>query len=695
MLAMALHLTGAGRSGARLEPMVRAAIVALAAVLVLLLAGSRCPASGLPEKRLPVLTTTRQAHTLTYRQALLAYPVHLRGVVTFYDPYEEGHPALFIADATGSIFILGAPHSVQWAHAGSVVEVSGVTDPGGYAPIITHPEIRVVGESRPLPNPRRVTLSHLLTGAEDGQWVAIEGLVHSVESEGMHVVLTLVTNDGVFTATTVKQDGANYAGLVDSIVLIPGVAAPLVDDKRHMVGVRLLFPDFRAIAVEEPAPLDPFALPIRPLGSLLQYSPVMLLQHRVHVRGRVTLHWPGRTLCILDGNDGLCVQTVDRTGLRVGDMVDVIGFPARENYEPTLSDATLRPAGDRIGVPPKRITVDQAFQGEHNGELVQIEGQYMGRSLVQGDSALILSSGRILFPAVLPPGSINPEEEHGSSWVDGSRILVTGVFAGKVDPRKITRRGGTSRLESFQILLQSPRDVVIVSVPSWWNSEHTLEVLSAVVFAMAAILVWVAVLRRQVHRQTEVIRQSEERFRHLAEHDGLTGLPVRTVLLERLELAMKEIKRQPISLALLMVDVDGFKQLNDTLGHAVGDQVLCTIGCRLQESVRSTDTVARMGGDEFTVLLNGLRHEREAQKIASQLVSNVSAPMAIDGRTVEVSVSVGVATYPENGSDVNTLMRNSDAALYQAKARGRNCYQIYSADTSPFMLASRSSGNPA
>jgi diguanylate cyclase (GGDEF)-like protein len=272
--------------------------------------------------------------------------------------------------------------------------------------------------------------------------------------------------------------------------------------------------------------------------------------------------------------------------------------------------------------------------------------------------------------------------------------MVTGVFVGKVDEQQTTRQEGIARLESFQILLRSPSDVVILSVPSWWSSRHSVEVLGLLVFAMAAILAWVVLLRRQVHRQTGIIRQSEERFRDLAEHDGLTGLPVRRVLMERLELALHEIKRQPVTLALMMVDVDSFKQLNDSFGHAVGDQVLCTIANRLVQSVRLTDTVARMGGDEFTVLLNGLRHEYEAQKIASQVVSNVCAPIVIDGRTVEVSVSVGVATCPEDGDNVETLLRNSDAALYQAKAKGRNCYQIYSADNVPLLFTSRFSSNP-
>ena len=641
-----------------------------------------------PVDPLPLLTTTRQAHTLASEQAALAYPVRLRGVVTFYDPYQEGNPALFIADATGGIFVAPAHGPILPLHAGTVVEISGVTDPGGFAPIVIHPRIRIVGESSLLPKPRRVTLPDLLTGTLDGQWVAVEGLVHSVESDGMHVVLTLATDDGLLTATTVKQNGANYASLVDAKVLIPAVAAPLVDSKRRMMGVRLLFPDFRAITVEEPASLDPFALPLRPLGSLLQYSPVMPFQHQVHVRGRVTLHWPGRKLCILDGPDGLCVQTADRTLLQEGELVDVTGFPARDNYEPTLSDATLRPAGDSVVAFPRRITAEDAFKGDHNGELVQIEGRLLDRSPALGDSALLLSSGNILFPAILPASSTNPGEEHTSAWIDGSTVLVTGVFYGKVDARQITRQEGISRLESFQILLRSPRDVLILKTPTWWSSEHTLIVLGLVVLLTLAVLFWVVVLRRRVEQQTLVIRRSEANFRHLAQHDPLTGLPVRNLLHERLELALESARSKQTSLALLMMDVDNFKQVNDTLGHAAGDEILCIAGKRIQASVRETDTVARMGGDEFTVLLLGVHGRNEAANIAAQVVANVSAPIQIRGHAVPVSVSVGVTTYPDGGEDAASLLQSADLAMYRAKKLGRNCFQLYTPDMAQASLNS-------
>jgi diguanylate cyclase (GGDEF)-like protein len=407
----------------------------------------------------------------------------------------------------------------------------------------------------------------------------------------------------------------------------------------------------------------------------------------------------------VDKTAGLCIQTADRTPLKEGDLTDVAGFLERKDYLPSITAATLKRVESGGSVMPIEISAANAFDIDHNhagtaspaahtdiseansfdtdrnGELVRIQGRLVGKNRGLNGSTLLLSSDGIVFPAVLPADAMKDEKQQNSSWIDGSTVAVTGVFIGKVDERQAVRQEGIAHVESFQILLRSPEDAHVVSSPSWWNGEHALEVLGLVALTMMAILGWVGILRRQVHQQTEIIRRSEARFRHMAEHDGLTGLPVRNVLLERLGLAVDEIKRQACSLALLMVDVDNFKHINDTMGHAMGDQVLITIGARLQESLRSTDTVARMGGDEFTVLLTGLNSPEEAQKIASHLVSKISEPMVLQGIRVEVSVSVGVATYPEDGSDVKTLLRNSDAALYQAKANGRNCYQIHSANT--------------
>jgi diguanylate cyclase (GGDEF)-like protein len=697
-------------SGARPLSVGRAAILACVSFVASVLTGSICLASNIPSQQLPLLTTARQVHDLAPDQASLGYPVRLRGVVTFYDAYQEGHRALFIADSTGEVFVAPGFEPILPLHAGSRVEVSGVTDPGGYAPIVANSAIRILPGSKPFPTPRTVTFSKLLTGSEDGQWVALGGIVRSVEFDGMHVVLTVAAPDGTLSATTDKEEGANYSALVDSDIVISGVAAPLVNSRRQLTGVRLLFPGMKTITITEPAPPDPFLLPVRSLSSLLQYSPHPASSHRIHVRGRVTLSWPGQTVCIVDKTAGLCIQTSDRTPLREGDLIDIAGFVERKDSLPNMTAATLKRVESGGSLTPIEIFAANAFDSgndrankdstaahtdlskansiaaDRNGELVRIEGKLVGKNRGLNGLTLLLSSDGIVFPAELPADGLKDAWQQNAAWVEGSTVAVTGVFIGKVDERQAVRQEGIARIESFQILLRSPKDVQVVTTPSWWSAEHALELLGLVVLTMIAVLGWVGILRRQVHQQTQIIRRSESRFRHMAEHDGLTGLPVRNVLLERLEQALDEIKRQANLLALLMVDVDNFKHINDSMGHAVGDQVLITIGTRLLESLRSTDTVARMGGDEFTVLLTGLNHPDEAQKIASQLVSAISEPMVLQGLRVEVSVSVGVATYPASGSDVKTLLRNSDAALYKAKARGRNCYQMDSADADPSSL---------
>jgi diguanylate cyclase (GGDEF)-like protein len=652
-------------------------------VFFLLLAGTGIAAEGQAPSRaaplLPLLTTTRQAHSMTSQQASLAYPVRLRGVVTLYDPYQEGHAALFIADATGSIFVRPEIGSFLQLHTGSFVEVTGMTDPGGFAPIVIHPKIRVVGADQPLPSPRRVTLPHLLTGAEDGQWVMIEGIVHFVEFDGMHAVLTLATDDGMVTATMVKQQNADYNRLIDSKVLISGIAGPLVDNKMQMIGVRFLVPGLDDITVEKLAPVDPFSLPLRTFDNLLTYSSTMRLQHRVHLQGRVALDWPGQTLCILAGQDGLCFQAEDQSVFREGELVDVTGFPARSNYKPTLSSVTLRRTSAPLLVsPPTRITSKEALQGDHTGELVQIEGQLIGKSMVMGHTALILSSGKTIFPALLPVASINQEGKDEFKWVVGSRILATGIYSGKVDEWHTFRKEGVLQLESFQILMRTPRDVLVLESPSWWNSQHTLTVLGLMAVLTLVVLIWVIVLRLRVEQRTQQLRQSEEKFRHLAQYDALTGLAIRSLLIERLNDALEEARQKRRSFTLLVMDVDHFKRVNDTLGHAAGDEVLRIVSKRIKATVRDTDTVARMGGDEFTVLLPGVYKTEDVNKIAAQAVANVSAPLFIRGQQVPTSISVGVTTCVDGGMDATELLHCADLAMYRAKVLGRGRYHIYS-----------------
>jgi len=189
----------------------------------------------------------------------------------------------------------------------------------------------------------------------------------------------------------------------------------------------------------------------------------------------------------------------------------------------------------------------------------------------------------------------------------------------------------------------------------------------------------VLALRKRVEEQTSLLRKSEERFRHMALHDALTGLATRRLLQDRLNVAVQTAKRHQTCLAVLMLDMDRFKQINDTFGHATGDEVLRITANRLLESVRKSDTVARMGGDEFVILLPDIRDPRAVELVASTLVSSLSQPVRFAGNELPVSVSVGIGTAFPGEMDAKNLLRHADAALYRAKNGGRHCFQTFSA----------------
>jgi diguanylate cyclase (GGDEF)-like protein/PAS domain S-box-containing protein len=179
--------------------------------------------------------------------------------------------------------------------------------------------------------------------------------------------------------------------------------------------------------------------------------------------------------------------------------------------------------------------------------------------------------------------------------------------------------------------------------------------------------------------QAEIVerRQAEARIHHMAYHDSLTGLPNRALLADRLDRAMLSAQRTDRGLAVMFIDLDRFKTINDSLGHMTGDALLKEVSNRLCCAVRASDTVARLGGDEFVVLLPGIRNTEESSQVAQKIIDALAAPVPLDGRMLHISPSIGICMYPDDGRDVATLMRNADAAMYHAKASGRNNYQYF------------------
>lgn len=180
-----------------------------------------------------------------------------------------------------------------------------------------------------------------------------------------------------------------------------------------------------------------------------------------------------------------------------------------------------------------------------------------------------------------------------------------------------------------------------------------------------------------VSRDITERQRYEETIRHQAFHDALTGMPNRLLLKDRLTLAMAHAKRNRQMLAVLFLDLDRFKLINDTLGHATGDQLLQRIAMRLKECVREDDTVARMGGDEFTLLLPEITQAENAAKVAHKILEAIRQPLDIGGHELYITTSVGIVLYPNDGEDAETLLKNADTAMYRAKEKGRNNYQLY------------------
>ncbi|MFZ2267763.1 MAG: EAL domain-containing protein [Azonexus sp.] len=175
-------------------------------------------------------------------------------------------------------------------------------------------------------------------------------------------------------------------------------------------------------------------------------------------------------------------------------------------------------------------------------------------------------------------------------------------------------------------------------------------------------------------------REAEERMRHIAQHDALTGLPNRLALLMRLAQLLPEARRHQWSVAIMFLDLDRFKIINDTLGHQVGDELLREVACRLDKVVRETDFVARLGGDEFVVILPGIAAPSDAAIVAGKIIAALSSQIQAEGHELHTSPSIGISIFPDDGPDGDTILKNADTAMYHAKAAGRNNYQFFAAE---------------
>ena len=184
----------------------------------------------------------------------------------------------------------------------------------------------------------------------------------------------------------------------------------------------------------------------------------------------------------------------------------------------------------------------------------------------------------------------------------------------------------------------------------------------------------------EAHRLTEQVESAKVELDHLVHHDALTNLPNRMLMQDRLSQAIEVARRQRRQLAVMFMDLDRFKHINDSLGHAVGDQLLQSVAQRLVACVRHSDTVSRQGGDEFLLLLPYIEQADDATLSAQKMLTALAAPHQIDGSDLHISVSIGISVYPDDGQDAQTLIKCADTAMYYAKENGRNNFKFFELD---------------
>jgi len=230
------------------------------------------------------------------------------------------------------------------------------------------------------------------------------------------------------------------------------------------------------------------------------------------------------------------------------------------------------------------------------------------------------------------------------------------------DPmERVMERNRTGHLPSDSILIRRNGSEVPIedSVSPIRNRER--EVIGAVI----------------VFRDVSAARAMSEQIAHSAEHDFLTGLPNRLLLNDRVSQAIALGQRHSYQVAVLFLDIDGFKHINDSLGHAIGDKLLQSISERLVGCIRAVDTVSRQGGDEFVMLLPAVENAQDAALAARRMLAAIAEAHNIDNHDLHVTASIGISVYPEDGLDVATLIQNADTAMYQAKENGRQSYQFF------------------
>jgi signal transduction histidine kinase len=445
---------------------------------------------------LPTLTTCTEVHRLKREEAQRGYPVRVAGVVTCVLPE---HQAFTIQDGTRGIYGVDLSRNGRLPNIGDFLELTGVTDPSLFAPIVNARQLRVLGAGH-LPDAVRPTWDQLMNGSLDAQYVELQGMVIAVNDNG----LTLLTRDGRIKMELRVKGAApeTLARYEDALVRVRGCLFANWDYVTHEVKageIRIYGAD---ISVDEPAPADLFALPGKSAAELLMFDPQASEFERVKVAGQILGEREGEFF-MMDGASGLRFVLKKPVELAAGDRVEVVGFPELSGASPILREAVVRKKG-RAPLPPAGILKDDLLVTDRDATQVRVTGLLVSRRETATEMILEMQHGVRTFLARLAATNALAQ-----SLPVGSKLELTGIYDAQGGNKAIGQN-----ISSFELLLPAADDIKVLARPPWWTLARLLFVLGALACVLAVTVLWITQLHRKVEeRSAALAEQIHERQR--------------------------------------------------------------------------------------------------------------------------------------------------------------------------------------
>ena len=558
------------------------------------------------------------------------HSVTLKGTVVL----KSAADTIFIQDNSAGIKVRATgPVSVA---DGDKVSVRGFVIPGDYSPAL---EDAVVTPDAPgdVPKPVQVSAKSALGGGHDSRYVAMRGTLTAVHPDGNSTILVLNDKGTFFDATGPSSSDLTSLRL-GSEVEVRGVCQVLVD--RFPFSIRGF-----TLAFDSPGSVE-----VINLGSWWDPRKIAWALVLIVVLAAAASLWAG-----------LLRRQVE---IQTHELQDSLQSKRKARQFDVARNEVLESIARNAPLPESMERLAAAIQEQIADSICAIVLPPDGKSFMNGKPAPVLIAPGVpehvqpallhVLASVLVPsagsGDLKTDHDLMTSLLEILRAADLPLRSGQAS---IVFSGSGAAAGLLLLFLKNPLPAETESA-----RQNTLQSASRLV----------ALARDHWHMQ--------ERLLHDARHDALTGLPNRSVAEDRLEQALARAARRQKLFAVLCIDLDGFKVINDSLGHHAGDELLQAVATRLRSRVRHSDTVARIGGDEFLAIIEDCSGDSAAQSVAESLIAALQDPVLIEGQTLAISGSIGIAMYPADGKNAASLKRNADQAMYRAKSQGgsRICF---------------------